>query len=148
MQILVIEFARHVLNLEDANSEEFDSKTQNPVINFIPSQRKILKKGGTMRLGAYPCELQTGSLAHKLYGQKNISERHRHRFEVNNDYRDVLENNGLRFAGINPDANLVEISEVKDHPFMLGCQFHPEFLSRPFRPHPLFLGFIQAAAKK
>ncbi len=147
MQILVIEFARHVLNLADANSEEFNPTTKNPVINFIPNQRKILKKGGTMRLGAYRCELQPGSLSHKLYGKKIISERHRHRFEVNNDYRDVLENSGLRFAGINPDVDLVEISEIKNHPFMLGCQFHPEFLSRPFRPHPLFLGFVQAAAK-
>lgn len=148
MQILVIEFTRNVLKLADANSEEFDSKTKNPVINFIPSQRKIRKKGGTMRLGAYRCELKTGSISRKLYGQKIISERHRHRFEVNNDYREMLEKYGLRFAGINPDIDLVEISEIKNHPFMLGCQFHPEFLSRPFRPHPLFLGFIRAAAKK
>ncbi|MFH0834380.1 MAG: CTP synthase [Patescibacteria group bacterium] len=148
MQILVIEFARNVLGLKDANSEEFDEKTQNPVIHFIPNQRKILKKGGTMRLGAYRCALQPGSLSRKLYNQKIISERHRHRYEVNNAYRDALETKGIRFAGINPDANLVEISEIKNHPFMLGCQFHPEFLSRPFRPHPLFLGFVQAAAKK
>ena len=148
MQILVIEFARNILKLAEANSEEFNPKTNNPVIHFIPDQRKIRRKGGTMRLGAYRCELQAGSLARKLYGKKIISERHRHRFEVNNDYRDMLEADGLRFSGINPDADLVEISEVKGHPFMLGCQFHPEFLSRPFRPHPLFLGFIRAAAKK
>ena len=148
MQILVIEFARNVLKLADANSEEFNPKSKNPVINFIPNQRKLRKKGGTMRLGAYRCELQPGSISRKLYGKKFISERHRHRYEVNNGYRDVLETAGLRIAGNNPEGNLVEISEVKDHPFMLGCQFHPEFLSRPFRPHPLFLGFIKAAAKK
>ncbi len=148
MQILVIEFARNILKLADASSEEFDPKTKNPVINFIPNQRKIRKKGGTMRLGAYRCELANGSIARKLYGAKNISERHRHRFEVNNDFREMLEKAGLRFSGVNPDADLVEISEVKNHPFMLGCQFHPEFLSRPFRPHPLFLGFVRAAAKK
>ncbi|MCF7846267.1 MAG: CTP synthase [Candidatus Peribacteraceae bacterium] len=148
MQILVIEFARNVLGLVDANSEEFNPKTKNPVINFIPNQRKIRKKGGTMRLGAYRCELKPGSTSRKLYGKKIISERHRHRFEVNNGYRDALETSGIRFAGINPDANLVEISEIKNHPFMLGCQFHPEFLSRPFRPHPLFLGFVRAAARK
>lgn len=147
MQILVIEFARNVLGLADANSEEFNSKTKNPVINFIPSQRKIRKKGGTMRLGAYRCELAAGSLARKLYGKKEVMERHRHRYEVNNGYRDALETAGLRIAGNNPEGNLVEISEIKDHPFMLGCQFHPEFLSRPFRPHPLFLGFVKAVAK-
>ncbi|MBU1090141.1 CTP synthase [Patescibacteria group bacterium] len=147
MQILVIEFARNVLGLADANSEEFDPLTKNPVINFIPAQRKIRKKGGTMRLGAYRCELSQGSISRKLYGKKTIFERHRHRYEVNNGYRDALETGGLRIAGNNPEGNLAEISEVKKHPFMLGCQFHPEFLSRPFRPHPLFLGFIQAAAK-
>jgi len=148
MQILVIEFARNVLELADANSEEFDESTKNPVIHFIPAQRKIHKKGGTMRLGAYTCVLAKGSQARKLYDKKTIRERHRHRYEVNNDYREMLEKAGLRVAGVNPDADLVEISEVKDHPFMLGCQFHPEFLSRPFRAHPLFLGFIKAAAKK
>ena len=147
MQILVIEFARNVLKLADANSEEFNPKSKNPVINFIPNQRKLRKKGGTMRLGAYRCELQPGSISRKLYGKKFVSERHRHRYEVNNGYRDVLETAGLRIAGNNPEGNLVEISEIKGHPFMLGCQFHPEFLSRPFRPHPLFLGFIKAAAK-
>jgi CTP synthase len=148
MQILVIEFARNVLGLPDANSEEFDSKTANPVIHFMPEQRKIERKGGTMRLGAYKCALQPASLSLKLYGKKVISERHRHRYEVNNDYRKQLEAAGLRIAGINPDADLVEISEIKNHPFMLGSQFHPEFLSRPFRPHPLFLGLLQAAVKK
>jgi CTP synthase len=148
MQMLVIEFARNVLKLEDANSEEFAPKTENPVINFIPAQRKIRKKGGTMRLGAYKCELTPFSLSKKLYKKRVIFERHRHRYEVNNGYRDAFETAGLHFAGNNPEGNLVEISEVKGHPFMLGCQFHPEFLSRPFRPHPLFLGFIKAAAKK
>jgi len=147
MQILVIEFARNVLKLADANSEEFNPDTKNPVINFIPSQRKIRKKGGTMRLGAYRCKLVPGSIARKLYGKNEIWERHRHRYEVNNGFRDVLETAGLRIAGNNPEGNLVEISEIKNHPFMLGCQFHPEFLSRPFRPHPLFLGFLKAAAK-
>lgn len=148
MQIMVIEFARHVLGLADANSEEFNEKTKNPVIYFIPDQRKIKRKGGTMRLGAYKCELKDGSLARKLYGKKIINERHRHRYEVNNAYLDQLEKAGLRIAGTNPDADLVEVSEIKNHPFMLGCQFHPEFLSRPFRPHPLFLGFIRAASRK
>ena len=148
MQILVIEFVRNVLKLADANSEEFSSTTKNPVINFLPNQRKLRRKGGTMRLGAYHCELSVESISRKLYGKKFISERHRHRYEVNNGYRDVLESGGLRLAGNNPKGNLVEITEVKDHPFMLGCQFHPEFLSRPFRPHPLFLGFMKAAAKK
>ncbi len=147
MQIMVIEFARNVLGLDKANSEEFNAKTPDPVINFIAEQRNIKRKGGTMRLGAYSCELAAGSLARKLYSTKTIHERHRHRYEVNNDYRSKLEKAGLRIAGVNPDANLVEISEVKGHPFMLGCQFHPEFLSRPFRPHPLFLGFVRAAAK-
>jgi CTP synthase len=147
MQILVIEFARHVLGLADANSEEFSTTTKNPVINFIPSQRNIKRKGGTMRLGAYKCALREGSLAYKLYGKKIISERHRHRYEVNNNYRDLFEKAGLRIAGINPESDLVEISEIKGHPFMLGTQAHPEFLSRPHRPHPLFLGFIRAAAK-
>jgi len=147
MQILVIEFARNVLKLADANSEEFKPKTKNPVINFISGQRKIRKKGGTMRLGAYRCALSEKSIARKLYGKGEVFERHRHRYEVNNDYRDVLEAGGLRLSGNNPEGNLVEISEVKDHPFMLGCQFHPEFLSRPFRPHPLFLGFVKAAAR-
>ena len=147
MQILVIEFARNVLKLADANSEEFALQTEDPVINFIPAQRKIRKKGGTMRLGAYRCELAQNSIARKLYGKKTIFERHRHRYEVNNDYRDALEMGGLRIAGNNPEGNLVEITEIKKHPFMLGCQFHPEFLSRPFRPHPLFLGFMKAAVK-
>ncbi len=147
MQILVIEFARNVLKLADANSEEFAPTTKNPVINFIAAQRKIRKKGGTMRLGAYRCELAAGSIAQKLYDKKEVQERHRHRYEVNNGYRDVFETSGLRIAGNNPEGNLVEISEIKDHPFMLGCQFHPEFLSRPFRPHPLFLGFVKAVAK-
>ena len=148
MQMLVVEFARNVLGLQDANSEEFNELTPHPVINFIPSQRKIKRKGGTMRLGAYKCELSPGSLSRKLYGKKTISERHRHRYEVNNEYRDQFEAAGLRIAGVNPDADLVEISEIKDHPFMVGCQFHPEFLSRPFRPHPLFLGLAKAAAKR
>jgi CTP synthase len=148
MQILVIEYARHVLGLHTANSEEFDEKTADPVINFIPNQRKITRKGGTMRLGAYRCALQAGTLAAKLYGKKLVSERHRHRYEVNNNYRAAMEKAGLVFSGLNPDADLVELSEIKGHPFMIGTQAHPEFLSRPTRPHPLFLGLIRAAIKR
>lgn len=145
MQILVIEFARHVLGLSAANSEEFAADTPDPVIHFMAEQRGVKRKGGTMRLGAYACELTAGTLAHRLYGKKVVSERHRHRYEVNNAYRDRLTAAGLVFSGRNPDADLVEMSEVAGHPFMIGTQAHPEFLSRPFRPHPLFAGFIAAA---
>ena len=151
MQIMTIEFARFILKTKDVSSEEFDEKTKNPVIHFIPDQKKKIMQGdygATMRLGAYEAKLFKDSLSYKAYQQEKISERHRHRYEFNNDYRDVLEKGGLRIAGINPKRNLVEIVEVKDHPWMVGVQFHPEFKSRPLRAHPLFREFIKAAIKK
>ena len=151
MQIMTIEFARFILKTEDVSSEEFDEKTKNPVIHFISYQRKKIMQGNygaTMRLGAYDAKLFKDSLSYKAYQQENISERHRHRYEFNNDYKDILEKSGLRIAGINLKRNLVEIVEVKDHPWMIGVQFHPEFKSRPLRSHPLFREFIKAALKK
>ncbi len=145
MQLMVIEFARHVLGDEAANSTEFDRSTPHPVIDLMPDQRGILDKGGTMRLGLYPCRLQPGTLAHRAYGADEVQERHRHRFEFNNAYREALEQAGMVFSGLSPDGRLVEIAELRDHPFMLGTQFHPEFLSRPNKPHPLFVAFLQAA---
>lgn len=148
MQVLTIEFARNVLELEDANSAEFEMPGNHNVIDLMQDQRGITDMGGTMRLGIYPCQLQSGSLAAKLYNNiPETSERHRHRFEFNNDYRDRYEQAGARLSGLSPDGQLVEIIEIEDHPFMLGTQFHPEFLSRPNNPHPLFVGFIHAAAK-
>ncbi|OGF27386.1 CTP synthase [Candidatus Falkowbacteria bacterium RIFOXYB2_FULL_47_14] len=150
MQILTISFARHVLGLKDANSTEMDPKTKNPVICTMADQVDKLKKkqyGGSMRLGACPAKLAKDSLSHKAYGRAKISERHRHRYEFNNFYRDDLEKRGLRIAGINTDLDLVEIVEVKDHPWMVGVQFHPEFKSRPLDPHPLFLTFMGACLK-
>lgn len=151
MQIMSIEFARFILGTKDVNSEEFNEKTKNPVIHFIPDQKKKITQsdyGATMRLGAYEARLFNDSLSYKAYKQEKISERHRHRYEFNNDYRDVLEKGGLRIAGINQKMNLVEIVEVKDHPWMVGVQFHPEFQSRPLKPHPLFKEFIKAAIEK
>lgn len=145
LQVMVIEFARHVLGLESANSSEMVADTPHPVIDIMPDQRSITDKGGTMRLGSYPCKLMEGSLAHKAYEQSIVYERHRHRFEVNNAYREDLESNGLLAGGVSPDAKLVEITEVAGHPFMLGVQFHPELRSRPNRPHPLFWEFIAAS---
>jgi CTP synthase len=145
MQVLCIEFARNVLGLDDANSAEFDEGTPHPVINLMLEQRAITDMGGTMRLGQYPCNLVPKSKAHKAYGEDVVYERHRHRFEFNNDYRQTFEENGMCFSGLSPDKILVEISELKDHPFMVGSQFHPEFLSRPNRPHPLFSAFIEAS---
>ncbi len=149
-QIMAIEFARNVLNIKDATSEEFDeeNKSKNHVIHFIPEQRDIRKKGGTMRLGAYPAVLRKGTKARKIYGAEKISERHRHRFEFNNAYRDEFEANGFRISGISPDHELVEIVEIENHPFMVASQFHPEFKSRPLRPHPLFRDFIGAIFEK
>src|SRR3989339_771737 len=150
MQILTISFARHVLGLKDANSTELDPKTKNPVICTMADQVDKLKKkqyGGSMRLGACPAKLAKDSLSHKAYGRAKISERHRHRYEFNNFYRDDLEKRGFRIAGINTDLDLVEIVEVKDHPWMVGVQFHPEFKSRPLDPHPLFLTFMGACLK-
>ncbi len=145
MQLAVIEFARHVAGLEGANSTEVDPDTQTPVIDFLPEQREVTDKGATMRLGAYPCHLRTGTLAHAAYGKTEISERHRHRYEFNPEFRERLVEAGLVLSGTSPDDKLVEIVEVADHPWFLGCQFHPEFKSSPFDPHPLFHDFVQAA---
>jgi CTP synthase len=148
MQLMCIEFARNVLGLEDANSTEFDPNTADPVIDLMLDQRDITDMGGTMRLGLYPCVLKEGTKAATAYGEKEVIERHRHRFEFNNAYRQTFEDNGMVFSGVSPDNRLVEISEIADHPFMVSSQFHPEFLSRPMRPHPLFVGFVQAAKEK
>ena len=145
LQVMVVEFARNLLGLEHANSSEIDPETPYPVIDIMPDQQSVTEKGGTMRLGDYPCELLTGTQTQKAYGQHLVHERHRHRFEVNNSFRESLESVGLLAAGVSPDGNLVEITEVVDHPFMLGVQFHPELLSRPNRPHPLFREFLGAA---
>ena len=145
MQVMVIEAARGLLGLPAANSSEFDTDTPDPVIDLMRDQRGIVEMGGTMRLGVYPCELVPDTLAHRSYGEARVAERHRHRFEVNNDYRRDFELAGLRSAGLSPDGNLVEIMELSGHPFMLGVQFHPEFLSRPNRPHPLFREFVGVA---
>ncbi len=148
MQLMCIEFARNVLDLEDANSSEFDRTTQHPVIDLMLEQRAITDMGGTMRLGLYPCILQPGSKAAAAYGVEQIEERHRHRWEFNNNYRQAFEQAGMVFSGLSPDGKLVEIAEIRDHPYMVGSQFHPEFLSRPNRPHPLFVGFMKAVAEK
>jgi len=147
MQLAVVEFARHVCRLERANSSEFDKETAYPVIDYLPEQRGITEMGATMRLGAYTCLLEAGSFALDAYDVSEISERHRHRYEVNNSFRDILVEKGLSITGTSPDRRLVEIVEIKDHPWFLGCQFHPEFKSRPTSPHPLFSRFIGAALK-
>ena len=144
MQLMVAELARHHFSEEGANSTEFNPSTTHPVIDLMPDQRDITDKGGTMRLGLYPCQLQPDTLAAKAYQNELVQERHRHRFEFNNAYRDELGEAGMVFSGISPDGKLVEIAELRDHPFMLGTQFHPEFLSRPYRAHPLFAAFLQA----
>ena len=148
MQIAVIEYARDVLGLDGANSTEFNESTLYPVINIMDDQKDIVDKGATMRLGSYECALVEGSRASKAYSQKSVRERHRHRFEFNNAYRKRLEDAGLVVAGINPKRNLVEIVEVKDHPWMVGVQFHPEFQSKPSKPHPLFCAFVGEALKR
>jgi CTP synthase len=153
MQVMVIELARHALQSDEPNSTEFDLKTEHPVIDLMADQRDISEMGGTMRLGLYPCQLGPGTRAAAAYanaldGQTVIHERHRHRFEVNNAYRKLLTDAGMVFSGLSPDGRLVEIGELADHPFMVGCQFHPEFRSRPTRPHPLFQGFVKAVAER
>jgi CTP synthase len=149
MQVMVIEFGRFALGDETAHSTEFDRNTAHPVIDLLPEQRDISDMGGTMRLGLYPCHLQPGTKAAAAYGKaKEVQERHRHRFEFNNSYRDTLGAKGMAFSGLSPDGHLVEIAEISDHPFMVGSQFHPEFLSRPNRPHPLFRAFLEAAIKQ
>jgi len=145
LQVMVIEMARHVFGTDSPNSTEFVPDTDYPVIDLLPEQKKISAKGATMRLGNYPCQLLPGSLAGKAYGQSLIQERHRHRYEFNNEYREALQKAGMVYSGVSPDNKLVEVCELKDHPWMLSCQFHPEFLSRPGRPHPLFRDFIGAA---
>jgi CTP synthase len=145
LQCAVIEFARELLETKDVNSTEFDMFTTNPVIDFMPDQRELEDKGGTMRLGLYPARLTPGSKAAAVYGQEVIYERHRHRFEVNNRYRQTLEGAGMLLSGQSPDGRLVEIVELKEHPYFVASQFHPEFKSRPERPHPLFDGFVEAA---
>ncbi len=147
MQIAVIEFARNVCKLKNANSTEFDAQTPHPVIALLDEQRGVTEKGGTMRLGAMPCKLVVGTHAHRLYGTTLISERHRHRYEFNNAYRDQLTAAGLRIAGLYAEKDLVEVIEIPDHPYFVACQFHPEFKSRPNEAHPLFRGFIAAALR-
>ncbi len=145
LHVMVIEFARHVLKSESPNSTEFDPGTSYPVIDFLPEQKKVHQKGGTMRLGNYPCNLVPGTRAARAYGQSLIHERHRHRYEFNNEFRETFEKNGMVYSGLSPDNRLVEICELSNHPWMVSCQFHPEFGSRPGRPHPLFRDFIDMA---
>ena len=146
MQIAVIEFARNVAGISDANSGEFDEQCANKVIDFMPGQSEDIDKGGTLRLGAYPCVITPGTTMERCYGTLSVSERHRHRYEFNNDYRDKLTESGLTLGGLSPDGRLVETVELSARPFFVGVQYHPEFKSRPNRPHPLFRGFIKAAA--
>lgn len=147
MQVAVIEFARHVAGLEDATSTEFDELTKEPIIDLMADQKNILNMGGTLRLGNYECKIPKKTLAHELYGQDKINERHRHRYEFNNKYREILEQNGLVFSGVNEAADLVEMVEYPKNKFFVASQFHPEFRSRPTRPHPLFAGFVKACIK-
>jgi CTP synthase len=147
MQVMCIDFARGVLNLEEAHSTEFESNTPDPIIDLMPDQRSIADLGGTMRLGVYPCNLVPSTITRQAYGVDQVDERHRHRFEFNNSYREVFEQAGMVFSGLSPDHRLVEIVELVEHPFMVGSQFHPEFNSRPNRPHPLFDAFIAAAVE-
>lgn len=148
MQIAIIEFARNVLNMQGANSAEINPETPFPLIDILPEKKNISDLGGTLRLGQYPCILNEKSKSYQLYGEKEIFERHRHRYEVNNDYRDSLLQGGMIFAGTSPDNHIVEMIELPDHPWFVACQFHPEFKSRPNKPHPLFRGFVTAAAEK
>jgi CTP synthase len=148
MQVMVIELARTALKTDEVNSAEFDPHVRHPVIDLMPDQQAVVNMGGTMRLGVYPCHLTPGSLAAQAYGVEVVQERHRHRFELNNAYRDILARQGMVFSGLSPDRRLVEIAEMDDHPWMVGCQFHPEFRSRPMRPHPLFSAFVGAACKR
>jgi CTP synthase len=148
MQLMVVEFARHLVGSDDPNSTEFDRSTHYPVIDLMPDQRSVADMGGTMRLGLYPCQLVPGTRAESAYQKPLVNERHRHRFELNNSYREMLQKGGMIFSGISPDGKLVEIAELTDHPFMVATQFHPEFLSRPNRAHPLFKAFLQAVRER
>ena len=145
MQVMVIEQARHLAGMPRANSTEFDAETPDPVIDLMPDQRGVSSMGGTMRLGNYPCQLVEGTHAARAYGKPTVDERHRHRFEFNNAYREPLREVGLLASGLSPDGRLVEVVEQTDHPFMVGVQFHPEFRSRPEDPHPLFRDFVGQA---
>ena len=147
MQMAVVEFARNVLKLEDVNSEEFEPECKNPVIHIMTDQKVVTRKGGTMRLGSYPCKIKEGTLANRVYKEININERHRHRFEYNNDYREKMEKAGLTISGTSPDGTLVEMVEIENHPFFIASQFHPEFKSRPDKPAPLFVALVKAAKK-
>jgi CTP synthase len=147
MQMAVVEFARHVCGLEGAQSAEFEPNAKYPVIDLMSDQRGVKQKGGTMRLGAYPCVLKEGSVAASIYGEREISERHRHRFEFNNEFRETIASHGMVLSGLSPDGRLVEMVELSSHPHFVGCQFHPEFKSRPHAPHPLFTRFAQAACE-
>ena len=148
MQLAIVEFSKNVMGIADAASIELVPETDNPVISLMPEQDGVEDVGGTLRLGAYPCELKSGSLAEKLYGKSNISERHRHRYEVNNDYRTCLEEKGMVLSGLSPDKRIVEMIELPSHPFFIATQAHPEFKSRPNLPHPLFKGFVAAASRR
>ena len=148
MQLAVVEFARDCCGLDAANSTEFDPMTPHALIHLMPDQHGVKDKGATMRLGAYPCKLQKGSVAADIYGAEEVNERHRHRFEVNNAYREQLERAGLVLSGVSPDGRLVEMIELRDHPFFVGCQFHPEFKSKPLAPHPLFIRFVRAGCER
>jgi CTP synthase len=145
MQCAVIEYGRHVLGLKHANTTEIEENAEHPVINMMEDQKSITSKGGTMRLGAYPCDVKKGTKAYAAYGKQHISERHRHRYEFNNDYLKQYEDAGMVASGINPDSYLVEIIELKNHPFFVGGQFHPELKSTVANPHPLFVKFVAAA---
>jgi CTP synthase len=145
MQTSVVEFARHVMGLKDAHSTEMNPKTKNPVIDMMPEQKKITSKGGTMRLGAYTCELAKDSKAYKAYGKAQVSERHRHRYEFNNRFLKDFEKAGMSVTGVNPETKLAEIVEIKDHPYFVAVQFHPEYKSTVLTPHPLFIRFVKAA---
>ena len=148
MQIAVIEYARNVAGIKDANSGEFDELCANKVIDFMPGQSNDIDKGGTLRLGSYPCVIKSGTTMERCYKSELINERHRHRYEFNNSYRDVLSENGLTLSGMSPDGRLVETVELSERAFHVGVQYHPEFKSRPQRPHPLFLGFIKASLER
>lgn len=147
MQTAIIEFARNVMGLSDSHSSEFAPECENAVISLMEGQQHVTDMGGTMRLGAYPCRLGEGTQAAAIYGAPQVSERHRHRYEVNNKYRDGFIEHGLNLSGLSPDGSLVEIVELQTHPWYIGCQFHPELQSRPTRPHPLFASFIAAAVQ-
>jgi CTP synthase len=148
MQLASIEYARNVAGLEKANSTEMDPNTPHAIIDYLPDQYEGINFGGTMRLGAYNCDLVEGTHAYNAYGEEHISERHRHRYEFNNDYKQPLIDAGLTVSGINPETNLVEVIEIKDHKHFIACQYHPEFKSRPTKPHPLFKSFVGASLER